>query len=222
MRAKIQVLFFAFPLIILFCGCTTTPPFEVDRYDFQIFNQNEKIVIEHNEKFACYENKDFKITMAIFRHQNLYVVPLSITNKTGTNLLPARYSVGLYDGRDYKPLTFVHRSDIIAYKNKVAGIGSVNLTPTIENAFNAATSLINWPSSSALNKGLDQAIENYFEFRPVWANQKRYGILCYVGNFKLEYPLSFIVKIRGEKMEFEFLPRPKDEPKDSSEKSELN
>jgi len=55
-------------------------------------------------------------------------------------------------------------------------------------------------------KGLDDAIDNYFSFRAIYAREKREGILCFMVDFKLEYPITLMIKIKDKVAWIRFLP----------------
>jgi len=58
-----------------------------------------------------------------------------------------------------------------------------------------------------IRQALDQVVDNYFSFRPIYANDSRDGFLCFYTDFKLDYPLILRVKLKEDVVEFKFYPR---------------
>jgi hypothetical protein len=195
--------------IIALTGCST--PVEINRFDPVLGPPEIGAYGENNETFIKYNDSHYQITAALFEFNSVIVMPLSITNKTGEALEPSQYSVSLRDGRDLKEIKMLTRNNLVAVKNKVEGKGGgLNVGGSVvETTVNAIISITQSSNQEVVTKGLDHAINNYFSFRPIYANYSRKGILCFLVDFKLEYPLALMVDIKGEAFMLRFMPQAK-------------
>lgn len=199
------------PLLLLGCGNT---PVEVNHFD-PVLDQPHltKIVREDDDLVSCQTNK-FKVVAALYEYNSVIVMPLNISNKTGQTIQPKDYSISLHDGRDLKKIKMLTRTDLVKIKGKLEGSGSGGggggiESMALEATVNAIMSATSMPTKNLMLKGLDHAINDYFEFRPIWANETRAGLLCFLVDFKLEYPLTLALKVRDERIDLKFRPRPK-------------
>lgn len=198
---------FIFILAVILLGCAEVPQ-EVKHFEPLADSPLEKVFLKDNVPSIAYEDAVGKITASIFEYNTILAVPISITNKLSKDELPTEYSISLADGRDLKPIKMLKRDDLIKIKAKYLGEGSSNLEDqlleaTVTNIMNVA----NMPTKDRVVKLLDEGINSYFAFRPIYAGEKREGVLCFLPDFKLEYPLTLMVKVRGEKIDFKFFPK---------------
>ncbi|MFH0887048.1 MAG: hypothetical protein V1843_02650 [bacterium] len=195
------------PIAGLILGCNAAP-LEFNRFDPVIYPPYMKTVIQDNEKYVSYEDTKYKVNTVVLEYQGILLTNIVIDNKTARDIDAKDYSIQLCDGRDYKPLKMVSRKDIAAIKATYTGNASGgNIQDQAIAAASAALLEIFQPSSkSQIIQGLDKAIDNYFSFRPIYAHESRSGIISFVADFKLEYPLTFIIKLENEKIELAFKP----------------
>ena len=200
-------------LLLLLVGCGA-PPYEINRFEPQDDTGLTRVVLKGGEKYLAFEGKNIDISAALFEYNNIVVLPLTILNKTNKTIMPQDYSLGLYDGRDHKPIKLVTRDDLAKFRAGISGKGSPAIpleNQAVQVAFSAIAGIIQPSEKEAIVKGMDVAINNYFEFRPIWAREAREGILCFLVDFKLEYPLTLEIKIEGQPVWLRFLPEPKKE-----------
>jgi hypothetical protein len=138
------------------------------------------------------------------------LLSLQIYNQTGADIKPEEYSVGLYDGRDLKQITMLSRTDMMIVKDKLQGksTGGGLESQVIQGALNTVTGVTSVISKSEVSRGLDLATKSYFSFRPIYKHETRTGILCFVLDFRPEYPITLKVKIRDEEFKLKFMPKP--------------
>ena len=192
-------------------GCDRGLPKTIDIDRYYVFQpKGLKQVVRHGEQYFISENKDHEAVFAIFGYKELLALGLEIRNKTGKDIEPEQYSLKLYDGRDLLPIKLITKEDLYQIEKKLMDPKGFSLSsPSIQGAVSAVDSLISLPSSSYLGSNLQNIIENYFEFRPVYANSSRKGFLAFYHGFKLEYPLALELNIKGESKMYYFAPVPK-------------
>jgi hypothetical protein len=196
--------------LLLLLGCTQAA-IEAVNYEPVIDQPAITTAVVSSEVFAEYTAADFRLTAALFEYNNVLALSLEIRNLTGEDLSAGDYSISMTDGRDRKPIIMLSRQDLISTKAKVAGTGGSGpiqdqlIQATVDTLMNT----INQPTKEKLIRIIDQGIDNYFSFRPVYANERRGGVLCFVPDFKLEFPLAVTVKINQEPYVIKFLPRQK-------------
>jgi hypothetical protein len=192
------------------CGCAQVP-LDVNRFDPVLDRKGITTVTIANETFAEYETPDLRLTTAIFEFNGVIANSLEIRNNSDADLPVSEYSFSLADGRDLKPIKILSRQDLVATRTKLAGGGSSGniqdqlIQATVDTILNS----INTPTKNKLINIVDEGIKNYFSFRPVYAQGKRSGVICFLPDFQLEYPLTLTVKVRGETACFKFNPRKK-------------
>lgn len=193
--------------LLLGCASSSVQP-QITRFDPIMTEPQISSQVKFNEVYASYEADTFNIAAAIFEYQSLYVLPLEIANKTDKNIEPSEYSVSLHDGRDLKLIRMLTLDDLIAVKNKMTGKSSGGIeSQIISTTVNTIMSLTSLSSQGEVMRGLDMAIDNYFSFRPIYKHETRKGILCFMINFRAEYPITLLVKLRGEEVKLKFMPR---------------
>ncbi len=191
-------------------GCAQAP-LDVVRFDPVLDRKEIKTAIIAGETFAEYETPDFRVSTAVFEFNGVIANSLEIRNNSDTDLPPTEYSFSLADGRDQKPIKMLSRQDLIATRAKLAGGGGGGniqdqlIQATVDTIMNT----INTPTKAKLINIVDEGVKNYFSFRPVYAKESRSGIVCFIPDFQLEYPLTLTVKIRGETARFRFNPKKK-------------
>lgn len=157
------------------------------------------------------ETADITGKAALYEYNSVLVVDLTLANRSSMDILPKEYSVVLADGRDLKPVKMLKRSDLVEVRSKyTAGntggaIQDQLIAATMNNVMNA----VNVPTKDKLINIIDKGIAQYFEFRPIYAGAERSGVLCFLPDFKLEYPLTLTVKCRDKKIEAQFQPASK-------------
>jgi len=203
MKYPILILLLAVALI---SGCATQVPIEITRFNPQITGKNQSIFQYMDETYVSAEADDLTIETALFEYNSIVVLPISLTNKTIDNLEPDNYSIELFDGRDRKPAKLLKRDDLVKIRAKYTG-GSPGAIQdqVIEATMTNVMNVVNVPTKDKLIKMMDYVIGNYFEFRPVYKGETRKGLLCFLRNFKFEYPLTLIVKHNGEVTTLKFV-----------------
>ncbi|OGC34305.1 hypothetical protein A2311_01240 [candidate division WOR-1 bacterium RIFOXYB2_FULL_48_7] len=162
------------------------------------------------ETFVSYEASEVRLVSALFESQSLLLLPITIFNKTNNAIMPADYSVALYDGRDMKQIKMLTRDDLLDVKAKLQGRpsdGNIE-TKVINSVMDSLTFMTGDPDKQLVMQGLDLALYDYFSFRPIYPHEKRYGILCFILDFKAEYPITLNVRVGAKNHEIRFLPKP--------------
>jgi len=200
---------FSLLLVIIVGGCGT--PIEINRFDPITEMPGVKSFTLDNEIYASNANAHYRVAAALFEYNSVMVMPLEITNKTGRNIEPGQYSVSLHDGRDLKTIRLLTRKELVTVKGKLEGNGSGGGLEgmALEATVNALMTAANVPTKNVMIQGLNHAINDYFSFRPVYDHETRNGLLCFLVEFKLEYPITLIVKIHGEPFKLKFMPQKK-------------
>lgn len=161
---------------------------------------NISIVTFEGNSYFIRETEDYKVALSLMGYQNAFVLPLSISNKTGDIVAPEDYSLSVYDGRDLKPLKLFERQDILGL-NAQKGSG-INIETQVVNSI---MSTINTPFDEK-SRIIAYIADNYFQFRPLYAREQRQGILLYLIYFREEDPITVSLKIKGHEFDFMFLP----------------
>lgn len=195
-------------LVFLNFGCAEVP-LDVSRFDPAIDPSGDvKAVIVNDEVYAVCESPENKITAALFSYNTIFVLSIDIENRTGRDILPGEYSVSLADGRDLKPIRMLSRQDLILAKSKdSSGYGGGIQDQLIQATMDAVMNRMNVATKQKMYNMIDQGINGYFSFRPIFARDHRNGILCFLPDFVLEYPITLKVKIRGKGKDIIFVPR---------------
>lgn len=202
-----------FPFVILLfaaaltLGCTQVA-IDAVGYNPATDRPEIKAIMVSGEVFAEYTTPSCRVTAALFEYNNVLALSLEIRNLTETDLQPKEYSVSLADGRDLKPIKLLTRQDLISTKARIAGVPSGAIQDQlIQATVDTVLNTMNQPTKDKLISIVDQGIADYFAFRPVYANDRRSGVLCFVPDFQLEYPLTVTVRIKGDQYLIKFLPR---------------
>lgn len=195
-------------LIIVTAGCSAPPSqLKISRFK-PITAANTKVVMFDKEAYGVYEDAKYKVMVVLYEYNAVMAMYIEITDKTGTNISVKDYSISLNDGRDLKALKTLTREDLIAAKAKLEqkSSGSNIVDQATAAIINAITSKLDLDSKNYLISTIGKAIDNYYAFRPIFKNETRKGILCFLVDFKLEYPLTLITKIKGEEIKIKFMP----------------
>ncbi|MDD4179192.1 MAG: hypothetical protein PHH14_03990 [Candidatus Margulisbacteria bacterium] len=195
-------------------GCAKSP-IEVNNFELAPGQPKVRNISKNgNNLYIRYNNDKFAVEAGVFEYNGIVVVPLDITNKEKKNIPPQDYSISLYDGRDFKEIKMLTRQDIILTKGRYQGsppsLGISN--QLIETTFQTISNIVSPPTKNQLLQTLNYAIDNYFSFRPIYAGETRKGIICFLVDFKLEYPLTLLVEVDKEKHFIYFWPQPKPIP----------
>ncbi|MEA3493497.1 MAG: hypothetical protein U9R38_03815 [Candidatus Margulisiibacteriota bacterium] len=200
-----------FPLLLL-VGCSSHR-LNLTRYEPNPAPPYQRVMIEKGGdegRYLIYQSNRYKIKAALYAYNQIIVLPLTISNGTGSRILPEEYCVALYDGRDYKELHIVKRDTIsrikATYQSNGKGAGAGLMDAAAQVAFNAVVDIFSPATKDMVVKALNQIEDQYFSFRPIWAHEKRYGVLAFVHDFQLEFPLTLVVKVKDEKAGFRFGP----------------
>jgi len=200
---KIKYAALLLPLLIL-CGCTA--PLEIHRFQPAPGQPDLTVITKANEDHLRYADPDYVVTAALFEAQNVFVLSLEINNQTDSRINAQDYSVALCDGRDLKPLLQFSREDIINFKLAYESGQPIKTgEPAVDAALTTVLKLFQPSSRTETLKSLGQAIEDYFSFRPLYPRETREGILCYHADFRLEYPLSLVVRIKDKTIVLKWL-----------------
>ena len=193
-------------LAVLLIGCAQVPV-DFTRFTLLADRNNARTVLINEENFAEWESPAFKIDAIVYQYKQVVVAELIIINHADKDIEPTDYKITLTDGRDYKPLRLLTRDELTAIKNRVAGgtTGSMQ-DQVIEGTMNTILATMNVPTKDKLLEIIQQGIDNYFAFRPIYAKERRQGVLCYLPDFTLEYPLTVSLKFKQEGVDFRFMP----------------
>ncbi|MFA4843624.1 MAG: tetratricopeptide repeat protein [Candidatus Margulisiibacteriota bacterium] len=218
-----------FMLILLFFvgGCVPS-----DNYLQPISNSPDMEIVDANGiKTISYKGMNYNIMVSIMKFkEDYFVVSLQMENKKENDIAENKYAAHLFDGSDLKPLNYCSK----AFLEKIKGIYSeakeINIEPEYKYSYSGSDSGSKWTgemqraeteqskkdrlivstiSSSqraSVEREFNNYIDNYFQFRPLYPHKIRQGYLCYYPNFKLEYPLIFVVVIENDRFEFKFKP----------------
>jgi hypothetical protein len=201
---RIKFIIFLLPALIL-CGCAA--PLEVHRFKPAADQPNIAVITIANESYLRYADLDFEVTAALFEAKQVFILSLEIINKTNARIDAKDYSIALCDGRDLKPLTQFSRQDIMNFKLAYEkGTPIKTGEPAVDAALGTIMQLFSPASRSETIKNLDKAIDDYFPFRPLYPQEAREGIICYHADFRLEYPLSLVIKAKEKTMALKWMP----------------
>ncbi|MBU0672838.1 MAG: hypothetical protein KJ732_07425 [Candidatus Margulisbacteria bacterium] len=196
---------------LLITGCSSVP-IEIKHFVPVLNLPAVHRSVKYGDEGVEFESKDYHISAVLFESNNIIVLPLSIQNRTAAAIDAGQYSVQLFDGRDFKPVKLISRDDLVKvranYEGASQSLGSEQQVLTA--ALTAVANTISPSSKSYIMEGMDHAIDNYFQFRPIYALETREGILCFLVDFGLEYPLNLKIKIRDRDIDLFFMPKPEE------------
>jgi len=204
---NLSILLTALILTTVICGCSgSTKNLQLDRY--LATGEAQLIPVPFGDETVYeYNTGNASIRTNVFGYQGLIIAPIQIKNLTNEDLAAKDYSINLYDGKDRLAVKMLSKADLIQIEAKLSNPASVNiLNPTIQGAVSAVDSLLKFPGNSSISSNLNNAIEKYFEFRPVYAGATRTGFLAFFHDFRLEYPLTLELTIKNKKYSFFFNP----------------
>ncbi|MFA5103747.1 MAG: hypothetical protein WC527_01005 [Candidatus Margulisiibacteriota bacterium] len=193
-------------LLAVFCvvGCSSNiGSLKYTKFELVPGQQNISSVTFEGDSYFTRESNDYRVTVSLMEYQSAFVLPLSILNKTGDVVDPKDYSLSVSDGRDSKPLKLFDRKDILGINAKTGSGGNIET-----QVMNSIMSTINTPFDEK-SRMIAYIAQNYFQFRPLYAREKREGILLYLMYFREEDPITVSVKIKGQEFDFRFLPAKK-------------
>ncbi|MFA5839162.1 MAG: hypothetical protein WC890_00735 [Candidatus Margulisiibacteriota bacterium] len=198
--------------ILCFSGCSSKSTTLLATFIPQAIGSEQSIEGEGIDQFIAYRSAEFNISAKLYEKVSLFGLDLRIENKTGNTVGTLEYSVGIFDGRDHKPLTILTREQVIDYRNKIATGGSIKTgNSMVDYSIGQISGLFQTMTrgeTSAYLAIIDWGINHYFAFRPIYANEDREGVLVAASNFMLEYPVAVVIKIRDKKIDLRFLPPP--------------
>lgn len=197
--------------MVLSFGCAGRSTSFVDMDRYYVYDpQGLKQTTKHGETYFVKESQDYSITFTVFGYKNFLALPIEIKNKTTSDFEPEDYSIALYDGMDLLPAKMITRDELSIIEKKLLDVKGFNITsPSIQGAVSTVDSLINMPANSSLGGDIQSIMNNYFEFRPVYAKSSRKGFIAFFHDFKLEYPLTLKITIDGQDKYFYLAPVPK-------------
>lgn len=193
------------------CGCSQAP-IQIKKYTPK--NAKVKISTPFLHEFSLYQiydAHDYNIQANIYEYNNIIAVMIEITNKSAKNLEAEEYTIDLTDGRDFKPIRMLKRQDLINIRAKfTSGTKGAIQDQVIEATMNNAMKVANVNTKEKLVSLLNLAIDNYFSFRTIYAKETRQGLLGFMPDFKLEYPLTIFIKLPEKEVAFQFLLEPEE------------
>jgi len=196
-------------LFIFLCGCDGQE-LKFKTFEPTSLSPDMKVFQKDNLTYVEYQSKKYKVTVSLFEYQNFFIAPVEIDNLTNSDIATREYSIGLFDGRDYLPIKMLPIENLRSIQAGLNGGSPAFSYDSPEKALQTAVASILekvQPSSKkAAAEGLERLIGEYYAFRPVYANETRKGLLAFLLDFPLEYPLSVIVKLKGERIDFHFMP----------------
>ncbi|MCX5748832.1 MAG: hypothetical protein NTZ10_01110 [Candidatus Saganbacteria bacterium] len=206
MRKVLVVFICLFPFML---GCSQVSQYNTKKYEPQ---KNPGKIGCYNDKdidFAYYSGDKIKISAAMIGYNYIIASSVKLINNTGADIEPGEYSIALFDGRDLKPVRLLTRDEVQSVKNTVAGgPGSSAIQDQIINtSVNTIMGALDAPTKGKLTQIIQYGIDNYFSFRPIYKGSERNGILCFISNFRLEYPLTLRIKVKGQAVDLLFNPK---------------
>lgn len=197
-------------LLPLLFGCAQVATYNMTY--FQPVNVPAKTFnyLDQTVSYASYSNDDVEIAASIVEYNTYIIVAsLKIVNVSGKTIEPESYSIALFDGKDYKSIRLLTRDEVQSVKNTVAGgpSGGAIQDQIINTSVNTLMSAVDAPTKGKLVRIIQYGIDNYFSFRPIWIKGQREGFLCFLPNFKLEFPLTLRIKMNGKVIDLKFVPK---------------
>ncbi|MFA6430816.1 MAG: hypothetical protein WCV91_00310 [Candidatus Margulisiibacteriota bacterium] len=157
--------------------------------------------------FSLHDDPSFEVDATIYEYNNIISLLISVKNKTGEDLEPEHYSISLADGRDHKPIKMLSRDDMLAIRAKYAGVSKGAIQDqVIEATMSNALKVANMPTKEKVIDLMTLGISKYFSFRKIYSKETREGVICFIADFKLEYPLTLSLKIKNRTLPFIFIP----------------
>ena len=180
----------------------------------QAVGPEQTIEEQNGEEYIACQSDEYDISAHLYGKVSMFGLALRIENKTNNTVGSAEYSIGIYDGRDHKPLKIIDRDKVIVYRNKLASGGSIKTgNSMVDYSMVQITGLFHSMTrgeASVYLSYIDWALEHYYAFRPIYAHEAREGILVAETDFMLEYPIVVVIKINNKDIQFRFIP-PADE-----------
>lgn len=196
-----------FLLTIFIFGCAQMP-LEIIKYLPQ--NAGSKLepsFIQDLNLYNVYEDNNFDVDANVYEYNNIIALLIAVKNKRAEMLSPEDYSIGLADGRDLKPVRMLSRQELLNIKLKYTSNDRGAITDqAIEATMGNVMKIANFPTKEKMAELIDLGANNYFSFRPIYQGEIRQGILCFMPDFKLEYPLTVQVKLPGKVLALKYWP----------------
>lgn len=206
---KIFILLVGFEIVLCLSGCSKSVPIMAALVP-QAVGSEQTIGEQNGEQYIAYQSDEYNISAHLYGKVSMFGLALRIENKTDNTIGTAEYSVGVYDGRDHKPLKIIDRDKVIVYRNKLASGGSLKTgNSMVDYSMGQITGLFQSMTRSEASVYLsyiDWAVNNYYSFRPIYAHEAREGILVAETDFMPEYPIVIVVKIGNKDIQFRFVP----------------
>jgi len=157
--------------------------------------------------YPLYSDVGLEVAANIYEFNNIMTLFLAIKNETDRDIAAGSYSIFVSDGRDNKELKRLSRQDMLNIKMKYTGTpGGAIQDQVINVTMSNAMKVANVPTKEKLAELIGLMADNYFSFRPIYARETRQGILCFMPDFKLEYPLTITLRMPSGDKNFVFLP----------------
>lgn len=203
---KIKLLLVALASLALF-GCAQVS-LKITEYKPQnIELKPVESFIKDINYFSLQDDPSFEVNATIYEYNNIISLLISIKNKTKQDLEPENYSISLADGRDYKPIKMLSRDDMLAIRAKYAGVSKGAIQDqVIEATMSNALKVANMPTKEKVIDLMTLGINKYFSFRKIYSSETREGVICFIADFNLEYPLTLSIKINDRILPFYFMP----------------
>lgn len=181
MRNKLWLPFVCCLLPLIF-GCAQVP-LDINYFVPAPGQPGIKTVVYNGGDYSDLQSANYTVDASPYEYNTIIALLLVVENKSGVDVQPADYTISLTDGRDLKPLKMLTRDDLIAIKAKYSGGGSGGSSGAIQdqlinNSMNMIMNTVNVPTKDKLINIINQGIDNYFAFRPVYAREK--GAACFV------------------------------------------
>jgi len=206
MKKNLFILFFI-PMIF---GCAQVATYNVTELKPANLPGKTSEYMGQKLTYAVYAGDNFRAAAAGLEYNN-YIIAFNIRliNLTTKDVEGGQYKIELFDGRDMKSVRLLTRDELQAVKNTMAGGSSSGAIQDqlINTSVNTVMSAIDAPTKNKLVGIIQYGVDNYFSFRPVWARDKRDGILCFMPNFKLEYPLTLRIRYKNRTADLKFIPK---------------
>src|SRR3989339_1917704 len=121
---NIVFLLVGFGVVLFLSGCSKPVPIMAALVP-QAMGDGQTIEEQNGEEYIAYQSNDYNISAHLYGKVSMFGLALRIENKTDSLVGTSEYSVGVYDGRDHKPLRIIDRDKVIVYRNKLASGGSI-------------------------------------------------------------------------------------------------
>ncbi len=195
--------------LLLISGCFQNPiqdPIQITKYCPKENPILASSFLSNWDMYEIYRDQDVVINSSIYNVNGGVILFIAIFNNTREDISTTNYSITLTDGKDKKPIRMLERSDLIALKSKYLTGSSGSLQDQlIQNTVDTAMKTVNLSTKDKIIEVINQGINNYFSFRPIYAGKTRQGIICLIPDFNLEFPLNLTIKINNKTFITQFI-----------------